>query len=228
MMITRMMARLHRAREAVQSGRFEEATTEYIWLWDNMLVEEPSMAGVRCNSFIGSLQELLVAYPAARSRIEEARGGADPPAADAVERPLLDWVLLNDALGEPERNLAWFDSHPMPSDRRLLDWLALSIEPLLIERRRWADVAVFHPEPEREVREQFIRRGALALTPLGELPQSVAEWTREEAIKIRERVGQLVHCLRAVGRTSEAERCAAIAREEDPTREMQVALELTP
>ena len=225
-MISPMMARLHRAREAVQSGRFEEATTEYLWLWDNMLVEEPSMAGVRCNSFIGSLQELLAAYPAARARFEKVRGAGDPRASDAVEkRPLLDWVLLNDALGEPERNLAWFDTHPMPSDRRLLDYLALSIEPLLIERRRWADVAVFHQEPEREVRNQFIRRDALA--PLGELPQSVAEWMREEPIKIRERVGQLVRCLRAAGRAAEAERCAAIAREEDPTPEMQAALELT-
>jgi hypothetical protein len=79
-------------------GRFEEATDEYVWLWQHVLEHEPAMAGVRSSGMLRDIGQLMNSHPPARRRFEDLRnalGTMDGPASTAVPDSVSDWITLS-------------------------------------------------------------------------------------------------------------------------------------
>lgn len=104
-----MQGRLSAADGLMRSGRLDEATREYLWLWEHMLEHEPSMYGVRMSFMLTAIGELTSAHAPAREAFTAVRDGigAQLEAGDAGARALVDWVHLNGVLGGEALTVAW-------------------------------------------------------------------------------------------------------------------------
>jgi thioredoxin 1 len=153
-----MQARYALARTLAQTRRFEEATDEYIWLWQHVTEHEPAMVGVRGSYMLGEIGRLVQDHPPARTRfvaLRDALGSSAPATTtgDAVS----DWIALTLTLGEEERVLAWFDSNrELLGEHPELEWvLRRRLVPLLTERNRWADVSGIFRDPLALLRKTY-------------------------------------------------------------------------
>jgi thioredoxin 2 len=222
-----MQVRMAMARCLVESNRLEEATDLYVWLWEHMLEHDRSMYGVRLSFFVGALQDLFGRHPPARERFDRLRTASAPPAKGAPPPDaLVDWFALNEALGEKEASLAWFDSvrADLLPDDRLARLLQRSVGDLLVAANRWQDVAALYPQPLATLAEAGrLRQETMGLAVNG--PSELGEEIRAFADgTLRQTAFRLVRALRAAGRVDEARAVAEEARKLDGSREMDASL----
>ncbi len=125
----KIIGRIRLAHMLAMSRRFEEATAEYLSVWQQ-LGGNGAYLGV-------PLRRLFRAHPPARAAFARRRDELAPPTDRAPDPAMLtEWVALNNLLGESRRVLGWFDatSHADPS------MVESMIGPLLIGANRWAEV----------------------------------------------------------------------------------------
>jgi hypothetical protein len=172
----------------LRAGLLEEALGHYDWLWQHMAEVDPEMAGPRVSFTAGKIAELCKQFPAARARFVEHRDAAAAAATTDDRsglRSCVDFVVLNKALGDDDRTLAWLDGLHGGERRALPDGLVdLWLVRLLYKRGRSADA------------------GALIRDPLGELErrQTFASITGG----LYRRVAELHSSLVAAGRDQDA------------------------
>jgi hypothetical protein len=192
----------------LRAGLLEEALSHYDWLWQHMAEVDPDMAGVRISFMAGKVGELCQQLPAAHARFTEHRDAAAAAASPADHpgiRACVDFVVLNKALREPERSMAWLDGLSADQRSALPDGLVdLWLVPLLLKRQRSADA------------------GALIRDPLEELDR------RETHAGITgglyRRVAELHRCLVAAGRDQDAAAVRDAARRIEDSPAMRNAL----
>jgi thioredoxin 1 len=152
-----MQERMGAARRLIDDERFDEATREYLWLWQNMVKKEPSMVGVRL-SFLARDMKRLVAqhvpakneFGALRDSTEERLKGKDRSFEDRR-----DWMTLNELLGDEDKTLEWFDRiKGAEGIGQTLRQAGFRLQDLLRERRRWADLAITIPNLDAWLRGQ--------------------------------------------------------------------------
>jgi hypothetical protein len=236
---TDVEARRSLARALLDAGQLDEATTEYVWLWQHMLEHRPSMYGVRHSFFVSDLARLVSRHAPARevlARLREAvapvtvGGSPTPPAAEVrpVYDALKDWFSLNEALGEEHASLRWYDSlgGQRVWEGKLAWLLQRHLAPLLIEADRWAELASLYPAPvetlkeDAELHAEVRQRMAARDVP----PDEAKEQDEYAARSLRDTARKLVRALRAAGRAAEADEVQAEARRLDPSAEMEAAL----
>jgi hypothetical protein len=169
--------------------------------------------------------QLAEDYPPAREAFCRLRSQAGPAAgpAPAEERALTEWIVANTLVGEDDRTLRWFEEARSDAAAsalvRSVDFL---LERLLLERGRWADLAVFHPDALTS-----LARFARVLEPPAEpgltsgQRQVVEEFSRD---CFRTNVSRLYGAMIAAGRDGDASAVADAARRLDPAPELSVAL----
>ncbi|MBS2026714.1 MAG: thioredoxin family protein [Deltaproteobacteria bacterium] len=218
-----MQERMALAQMLVSANQLDEATKEYLWLWEHMLEHEPAMKGVRRSFLVMELYDLAAKHPPAREALARVRDAVAPRERTALRAEgLADWFSLNDALGERSRGLEWFDAtRPKAGDDKLLAWLLESqVVPMLIEANRWADAGALFAQPLKTLEE-----AVALLNQADHMPSDTPPGFREFATKnLREVAGQLVRALRAAHRDEEAKAVAAEARKLDDSAEMSAAL----
>ncbi|SRR5581483_1546658 len=133
--------------------------------------------------------------------------------------PFVDWMLLNQVLGEQEKTLEWFDRERQrltaePKRNRLLETILV---PLLIENQRWADAAVLYADLVSTVKEHH----EIIETVAGVRPAAMDDVTfddvRRQVVEQFQHTARQVHrCLVAAGRLEDAAKVASAARELDP------------
>jgi hypothetical protein len=186
----------------LRAGLLEEALSHYDWLWQHMAEVDPGMAGVRISFMAGKVGELCEQLPAARARFIKHRDAAAAAASTADDpgiRTCVDFVVLNKALREPERSLAWLDGLSADQRTALPDSVVdLWLVPLLLKRERWADAGALIRDPLEELGRRETYAGIT-----GGLCRQVAELHR---------------CLLAAGRDEDAAavRDAALRIEDSP------------
>lgn len=108
-----MQARLDYAQQLTELGRHEESLVEFVWLWNNMLDESPSMAGVRLSFMLGSIERLISEYPQAGVRFRKIRDDLVPYTNlqnDKFDRSRFnDWLRLTEMFQEDDVVRKWFD-----------------------------------------------------------------------------------------------------------------------
>jgi hypothetical protein len=130
----------------------------------------------------GKIGELCQRLPAARARFTEHR---DVAAAASSIRAYIDFVVLNEQLGETDRTVAWLDGLSADQRRSLPDsFVDLKLVPLLIKRDRWVDAGTLLRDPLADLR----RRVQYSVSPA----------------RLYKHVGELHRCLIAAGRAQDA------------------------
>ena len=148
-------ARLDRARALSEAERYDEATEEFAWLWENMLAHDRAMSGVRVSFMAGNMEQLAAAHAPARERFEALRNALTVSlgAGTASRADLGDWLVLNiRVLNEDQPVLAWIDRVKDRDDgpaalRRQLH----VIDDVLIRHERWALMGEL-TDPQAELR----------------------------------------------------------------------------
>ena len=214
------------ARRWVREGKYAEATERYAWLWDNMLAMSQGMSGVRSSFMVGEMTELVKKYPAAKERFAKLRDEAAAKMRmdeEDAEEPdahggLLDWVHLNDVVGESEKTLAWFDRAKQQMDFDAhYPFVGLIMKRWLAEHGRWADCAIFIRDAQAEV-EQGYHRWKMTESVVMRMPARPG-MTRdaEDMVRMfRDEVALMYAALVAAGRGAEADEALAKARGYDP------------
>ncbi len=137
--------RLEVARGLLDARDFSTALDEYAWLWDNMLDHDSGYTGVRLSYMASDMERLASRHEPAKVKFTAMR---DALAATLKEKrsflTFLDWMTLNEVVGEKQANLAWFDR--VKDDESAKAWINAAwsrIERLLEDEGRWADVGKY-------------------------------------------------------------------------------------
>jgi hypothetical protein len=228
-----MMERNQRAKNLLREKRYEEATDEFVWLWNNVERVDPSMSGVRVSFMAGEIERLVAEYPPARQRFAELRDqaaaatDANPTAAD----PRTDWAVLNKVLGDDDRTIAWFDkAKEDPAAVPVIEGLSVYLEELLKARGRWADVGrlVRDPMAKLDLHHSMLRHMEMPLMRHRLGDEAFARMRDASLNLFRRAVADLVASLRAAGRHDDAVAVRDKALILDPSGEMKQALEQPP
>ena len=92
-----LLGRLRLARAFFEERFSDEATKEYVSLWKLA----PGILDTRSPIFRQHLEQLVQTHAPARAAFTDLRDAAEKKAR-------LDWVILNDVLGETRRTFEWF------------------------------------------------------------------------------------------------------------------------
>ena len=225
------------ASMALADQRYEDAMKGYVWLWNNIPgfpdAYEYGWMGVRQSYMLEPLGSLVGQHPPAHEVFRALRdaSSAAAPAFDLSDwfGPRVDWMLLNQILGQEDRTLEWFDG--IKADPRYAAVIAhcarLLLQPLEASHR-WADVGLLFPEPLEALAElhEFVTFGS----PQPGARESVtsAAVTRHLLDRFRAEVSVLYSGLRAAGRATDAKLVREEALRLDPSDEMRRSLEQAP
>jgi thioredoxin 1 len=211
-------ARMDLAEKLAQRRAFEEATEEYLWLWEHMLEFDPAMAGVRGSFMASDMGELAKASEHARAAFAAVRNETEQRLrSDPAWEDLHDWIVLNEVIGDQDATLAWIDRNKGDEDgRRTLRRYDYRILPLLQERGRLADYGLIIADPERELRKEHARLEMLrrSIAERAGPEDGMKELAREFEERFFESAANIHAGLLAAG------------REEDAWRAVEVSLEL--
>ena len=216
--------RLRNAEELLELEAYDEATEEFVWLWQNMLDYEPSQYGVRLSFMAASMKELAKKSPAARKAFCKLRDKLTPavnatrPDIDAV----VDWTELNKIVGENRLTLQWFEKIKTKQGiDKLLIVICHEMAPMLRDAGRWSDIAYLYPQPIEQLRLMHLFGLHAMRRPPSQ--EQKASWDASTRRGFRSQAGTLYAALLAARRT-EADAVAAKAKELDPSVSMVMAL----
>jgi hypothetical protein len=215
---------MQEAERWVGEGRLDEATERYAWLWDNILSISQGMGGVRSSFMVGDMTRLAARHAPAKQRFAQLRdiAAARMEQDDDETRAVLDWINLNDVVGEPEKTLAWFDKARQSMDFHAhYPHIGVVFRSWLERHGRWADSAFFVHNGREDIEEQYhhwklldsmmLRRPEIAARP---------EMADVHARMFRGRVASTYASLLAAGREREADDALAAARGYAPGAEL--------
>jgi hypothetical protein len=147
-------ARFELARVLVQSGQFDEATDEFAWLFKHMQSDTSRTRSLRFWMASHHAMKTLVArHPPALQRFTALRDQA----AKSLENPatvtpngLLDWLHLNEIIGDTSESFEWFKQ--VKDDDA---WRKHTSEPpytvvlWLVDSNRWSELGALYRNPLR-------------------------------------------------------------------------------
>jgi thioredoxin-related protein len=225
-------ARMELAGSLARSGKLDEATSEYTWLWQHCLEHRPSFYGVRLSFMASDMKRLAARYAGAKQKFTELRDRtAQAIKAEKVDpNDLVDWVTLNRIVGDSNATLVWFDKvKDQPRWRPLINRIARDLQELLIAKRRWADIGRIYTDSIRALEQEHEIN---AMSPKRDLPKGLSDEQRkriEDAPqrRLREKAGIIYAGLLAADREDDATKFASRARELDESVAMIAALAST-
>jgi thioredoxin 1 len=216
--------RMEHARNLVQTGKLDEATDEYAWLWSNIAKEDPSMVGVRGSFLAGDIQRLIERHEGAKTRFAALRDEAwkDYVADPTRFEPLDDWIVLNEALDDDTRTLDWFDRAKVePKGARTFERLSFRLERLLTDNNRIADISYLYPDPLAKLRSEAALRN---MVPKLNDPEQEKSIRSVHDRMFRDRAAAIYTSLLLNKRDGDAAKFATEALKIDDTGPMRTAL----
>ncbi len=224
-----VQARLDLARKLAQDGKLDEATDEYVWLWQHMLEHDQSYYGVRGSFMASDMKRLAGKHAAAKKKFTALRDEITPKLdGEKVEAEAMeDWVTLNDVIGDTKATLEWYDKvKDQPRWLPLVKRVSRNLRELFIAQKRWADVGRLYARPVEELEQQH---ALCAMMPKGQPPEGLPEEERKRLEDmpnemLRQEAGILYAGLLAAGREEEAGKLAKRARELDESAAMVAEL----
>jgi thiol-disulfide isomerase/thioredoxin len=222
-------ARYDLARQLAMSGKEDEATDEYVWLWDNMLKYDPAMYGVRLSFMAGDMQRLAQQHEPALKRFTKMRDALEAKlkAGTSSSEELTEWIVLNGVVDDQDRTIAWFDRVKNdPEAAPDIQRNNFRLERLLEERGRWADLAKLSKNPVADARQKVQMYNMTART----LPKEQAEEIKKyQTQSLRDSISHLYAGLLAAGKEDDADKVAAVltdALDDAPSRTALVEMAL--
>lgn len=224
-----MQARLQLAQELLDARVYDQALTQFDWLWQHMVEREPAMSGVRGSFMVYDIARLTTTYEPAAARFTELRDDAEATlkGPNKTFDDLRDWINLNRALAQPDKTLEWIDRVKGDDDgRSTIRDVWYLVEPVLEESERWSDLALLSENPKAWLRRAFeqwdLERKAPPIEGLTEQQLKDIRAVRDRVF--RDKAGKLYAGLLASGRDADAVEYAEQAARLDNAGEMPAAL----
>ncbi len=170
-----MQQRYMLASQLMRSGKLDEATEEFIWLWENMLEYQPSMYGVRMSFMVSDIEQLITLHPPAKTAFTELRDQLTPPVRNgtADRDQVVDWGHLSRMIGDADALVQWFDdSMSRPERRADLQLLDDDLIEILADRNRLADAIALYPDPVQQAK-QTIMQTKTTIAHMGQAPEGI-------------------------------------------------------
>ncbi len=148
-------ARLRLARTCVEASRFDDATGDYVWLWERMGSGDAVQRGARRGLVADEMTDLALRFGGARSAFRKVRDRLETrlKAGEADLDELEDWIVLNRVVREPERTEAWvLRVRGTEEGRATLHAVAGRVFPLLVERGEWSAAGDVYADGVAEAR----------------------------------------------------------------------------
>jgi len=121
----------------LESGKNEDATDQFIWLWSNSPMGKEEMIKMRRSMLAGLLSRVAGRSAEAKKKISTLRDGTE-------KEDRLSWAILNTVLAEDDRTLSWFDGiADKPAKEKAYGDLKPGLENMLLNRGRFKDVGTF-------------------------------------------------------------------------------------
>ncbi len=149
-------ARYRLASTLAMRGELDEATEEFVWLWDNMLEFSPAMYGVRLSFMAGNMTDLAERHSPAREAFTGLRDRLQPAVDDgsADREVMIDWLHLNRIIADDRATLSWFDrTKGDPRVSQAIEPVVDEVFELLTSRNRWSDAGEIYPAPVAKMRQ---------------------------------------------------------------------------
>jgi thiol-disulfide isomerase/thioredoxin len=199
-------ARHKLAAALARAGNHNDSADHFIWLWQNMEKQDPKFGGVRVSFLAKELENLAKHSPAAKQKLIELRD-------DAETKNALDFIVLNDVLGQEDKTLSWYDK--VKSDKTQLATLQkynYRLEPLLIHANKWKDAAVMYPDALAELD----KRAEFAKVMRETMRSRIGNYD-----PFPQGAGRLYAILLAAGRTADAKKVATAAFKKSDSPEVK-------
>jgi tetratricopeptide (TPR) repeat protein len=205
------------AQDLFAAGKYKEAADQYIWLWNNIPKLDPPMIGVRDSYIVSQMKRLIRVCPELKPLFEQLR-------SDTEKKDRSDWIVLNDALNEPDKTLAWFDSVKNdPTQAEFIEHHDVLLERLLVSQHRWADMGKYlYKDPMKKLQKQY------------EFSKNLKEFYKTSAAATQMKhpprdlfpksVGVLYVSLLAAGREEDARKVAEESFRLDDSKELRASL----
>lgn len=138
-------ARYKSARELARKGDYAAALKEFLWCFDEGMMQVSSYSGVRLSFLLGDIEKLGTTYPEALDALRQRRDEAerrmkmDPSDSGGPS----EYAALNQALKESHRTLEVFDALEKDDPRRR--WLGFRVVDLLISSKRYGEIGAIRP-----------------------------------------------------------------------------------
>jgi thioredoxin 1 len=209
-----VQARYQLARGLMRDGQLDDATQEYLWLWDHMLEHEPAMAGVRLSFMISDMKGLARKHVRANEAFTRLRdryqAAIDDGTADREQ--FTDWSHLNEVIGDDDAVIVWFDRvKDNPEKAQVIQSAGDELFDALIEHDRWADAGTLLKDPVGDARTRVFGLQVIRDREVGDIDDE----RRASTVEVMERLAreecsqQYAACL-AAGRDRSAESIASI------------------
>lgn len=142
------------------SGELDEATEEFVWLWEHLLEHEPAMNGVRLSFMAGDMQQLAERHEPARQAFRKLRDrqSAAVDGTNSGKQDVIDWLHLNQVIGDQEDTLRWYDrikGRPSAAAQFQPVETALSAGQPRPQQRLWIEEAQAVGEPQDALRRRL-------------------------------------------------------------------------
>ncbi len=178
--------RYKRAQELARSGQPADALKEFLWCFDEGMVQVAEYHGARVSFLLMEISNLGKTYPPALDALRERR--------DAAERKLWEgtdgkesariYAALNDALRENDRSVLAYDRLPPDDERRTA--MGARVFDSLVATGRFRDAAL--AKNQWQMKEDFRLSSELTALVQGEpdaarLTQETRDYAVREALK---------------------------------------------
>lgn len=195
-------------------------------LWKNMVEDEPAMVGVRVSFFANDIRRAAAAHKPTRDAFIKIR---DEDEAQLKTSPdydtLTDWIVLNKAVGQPEKTLEWFDRvKTTDKGKATAARLFYLIDDLIRERGDLRDLLVLERQPITKLRSAVGQAHHGAKLLFADDPERSAHFTASLWDKARSEAGLLHTALILDDRAREASEFRGEALRLDDTPAMRTAL----
>jgi len=225
-----VQAKYEEARELVSAGSPDEATQAYLWLWDNMLLHDPSYLGVRVSFMATDMQELAEEHAPSMEAFRAIRDREQAllESGDVSWDRLGDWVVLNKIIGDEDSTIAWIERNAIERDTpQVVRRLENRVKPLLIERGRY-DLLARIFDPVLAARTQLQRNDfaeSMLRSRVSDIPDEImASVLKRQAEEVRQEIGVWFAVALVAEKHDAAREVASILFERDNSPESRRAL----
>jgi len=219
-----MQERMNIARNLVMNEKYESATLEYVWLWNNIVKEELSMFCVRGSFLAGDIGRLIEQHKPARIAFTEIRDQVEArlQGENKTFEDLNDWIVLNEQLQQTDKTLAWFDRvKGQEGGVATIERVGFRIERLLETSGRLGDLGRLEKNPLMKLKGHH---ALVAMVPQGvdKAMQQIVQEAHQDLF--RQKATVLYTSLLLAGREADAEQVGAEAIKLDDSPTMKVSL----
>jgi thiol-disulfide isomerase/thioredoxin len=143
-------ARHKLGKEFLALGQIDEAADQFFWLWKHIPIEAPDRKYLRMYGVTSYLTRIAAHSAPVKEKLYRLRDEAEHNGG-------LDLVILNKALNEDDKTLAWFDKIKNdPARKSFSPELCAFLERLLETKNRWSDIRFLYPDLHAEVKQRLL------------------------------------------------------------------------